>query len=432
MRYGEGILGGAEAHCRAVVERLAARGHDVRVLTTTASSYKSWRNALPEGEDRVGGVRVTRFPTVTPRLTPLDEVLKWTTTAMKEGSKGLARLAAFDRWSSRRKSLQGAMERAWIKAQGPVSPKLIEALPNVDADVIVFFGYLYYPSIFGIPKVSARAVLAPLADEEPMLYAPIVRDTLRAPRALIMNVDEEADRVRAIIAPQRVPMAVVALGIDPPPPPSIYPRPTNNPFILLLGRAGKTRPMAPVWRALTAMRDAGTIELDDGLRVDASELWLVTAGEVSRHLEGLERVVQLGHVDAATRWGLTRDALSMVSSSTTESLSLVLLEGWLAGTSGVVNARCDATDGHVRRCDGGVSLDFTRPDEAARALLDAVRSTTLRRARAARGKAYVERRYAWPAVLDAYERVAGAIAEGGDVASSLRSWAEGANAWFAD
>ena len=160
----------------------------------------------------IGGVRVTRFATATPRLAPADEALKWACTGMKQGEAGLARLASVDRWGAMRTRVDGALERAWIRAQGPFSPGLVEALPGVDADAFVFFGYLYYPTLFGLPRVATRAALAPLADEEPMLYAPIVRRTMRSARALIMNVDEEAERVRRIVAPERVPMAVVALG----------------------------------------------------------------------------------------------------------------------------------------------------------------------------------------------------------------------------
>ena len=431
VRYGEGILGGAEAHCRAVVERLAAQGHDVRVLTTTATSYKSWRNALSVGEERVAGIPVRRFATRIPRLTPFDDALKWAVTLGREGAGGLAQLRRFDAAKPDAQALHLALERAWIAAQGPVAPDLIDAIARTDTDAFVFFGYLYYPTIWGVPRVAERAVIAPLADEEPMLYAPIVRRTLRSARALVMNVDEEAERVRAILAPQQVPMAVVALGMDPAPARAAYARPVDGPFLLLLGRGGKNRPMAPVWRALIERRDLGAIELDDGRTLDATALTLVTAGERTRSLEGHPRVVQLGRVDEATRWGLTRDALALVSPSVSESLSLVVLESWLAGRSVIVNRACDTTDGHVRRCAGGVSIDFTPPSAAALAIVDAIRHKRTRDDRAAKGKAYVERRYGWDRVLDAYGSIGQAIATRDDVNATLRRWAAQSGAWFA-
>ncbi|HWF83460.1 MAG TPA: glycosyltransferase, partial [Vicinamibacterales bacterium] len=74
-RYGADILGGAEKLARHVAERLAARGHDVRVLTTRARHYATWASELPEGTTMENGVEVHRY-SAAPRRTPWDEALK--------------------------------------------------------------------------------------------------------------------------------------------------------------------------------------------------------------------------------------------------------------------------------------------------------------------------------------------------------------------
>src|SRR5436190_265067 len=61
QRYGAGIAGGSEMHCRQLAERLASR-HDITVLTTTARDYVTWENAFPPGASVEAGVRVHRFP----------------------------------------------------------------------------------------------------------------------------------------------------------------------------------------------------------------------------------------------------------------------------------------------------------------------------------------------------------------------------------
>ena len=61
QRYGTEVVGGAELHCRWVAEHLAER-HEVEVLTTTATDYLSWKNALEAGESQLNGVTVRRFP----------------------------------------------------------------------------------------------------------------------------------------------------------------------------------------------------------------------------------------------------------------------------------------------------------------------------------------------------------------------------------
>ena len=59
-------IGGAENLMKEVSERLASRGHDVRVVATTARSTEDYflpgkgRDLMPEGEESIGGVRVRR------------------------------------------------------------------------------------------------------------------------------------------------------------------------------------------------------------------------------------------------------------------------------------------------------------------------------------------------------------------------------------
>ena len=57
QRYGAEINGGAELHARYIAEHLAAHG-DVRVLTTCARDYITWRNEWPAGEEIVNGIEV--------------------------------------------------------------------------------------------------------------------------------------------------------------------------------------------------------------------------------------------------------------------------------------------------------------------------------------------------------------------------------------
>src|SRR3990172_7226995 len=61
QRYGEGITGGSESLARAVAERLAS-DYRITVFTSCARDYVTWRNELPAGLERLGGVDVLRFP----------------------------------------------------------------------------------------------------------------------------------------------------------------------------------------------------------------------------------------------------------------------------------------------------------------------------------------------------------------------------------
>jgi hypothetical protein len=46
---------------------MAARGHDIEVATTCATSYVDWANEFPPGSEEIAGVAVHRFPVRRPR-----------------------------------------------------------------------------------------------------------------------------------------------------------------------------------------------------------------------------------------------------------------------------------------------------------------------------------------------------------------------------
>src|SRR5688572_5684418 len=106
QRYGADINGGAELHARYIAERLAPHA-DVRVLTTCARDYVTWRNELPPGVENVNGIPVERFPVDRER----DE-------------------EDFGRRSERVFGATHSIadELRWLASEGPVSGPLIERL----------------------------------------------------------------------------------------------------------------------------------------------------------------------------------------------------------------------------------------------------------------------------------------------------------------
>ena len=385
-RYGADILGGAETLARHVAERLAARGHQVRVLTTCARRYATWASELPEGTTIERGVEVRRY-TALPRRTPWDEALKALSGAMPAWTR---------------------LARAWARAQGPVVGALIDRLPGEarERDLLVFFQLLSHPTFAGLPGVAAHSALVPLVHEERPIYTALARHTLTLPRVLLVNTDAEAARITRVARGAVAPMARAGAGLDCPTPPSpAFVRPTPQPYLVVLGRQGKTKPLPAVWRALVSGSRLPPLDVG-GAPVPWSDVRLVTVGEPSHLYDHVPHVIHAGYVSDAVRWDLLRGAVALINPSVYESLSLVLLEAWTVSRPVVVHRRCDVTADHVRQSAGGLAVDFTRPIDAAAAIADGLRAETDRVAMGAQGRRYAERSFSWDRVLETYERAA--------------------------
>ncbi|HEX7778359.1 MAG TPA: hypothetical protein VF424_03920, partial [Vicinamibacterales bacterium] len=194
QRYGADINGGAELHARYIAEHLA-RHATVEVLTTCASDYITWRNALPAGDELVHGIKVRRFP-VTKERDP--------------DSFGKLSLRVF----SQRHSLRH--ELAWLDAEGPTSPALIEFIRQHETafDYFIFFSFRYYHAFHGVRAVPHKAILVPTAERDGALGLGIFPPIFRSVRALMYNSLEERALIQALSRNHDVPGVVVGIGSE--------------------------------------------------------------------------------------------------------------------------------------------------------------------------------------------------------------------------
>ena len=80
---------------------------------------------------------------------------------------------------------------------------------------------------------------------------------------------------------------------------------------------------------------------------------------------------------------------------------MVLLEAWNQGVPALVNARCVCSRARSKRADGG--LHYANVREFCEGLELLVREPDLARTLGAQGRAYVDREYRWPVVMDRLE-----------------------------
>jgi glycosyltransferase involved in cell wall biosynthesis len=93
-----------------------------------------------------------------------------------------------------------------------------------------------------------------------------------------------------------------------------------------------------------------------------------------------------------------------------ESLSMVVLESWMMGRPVLVNGDCEVLRGQVLRADGG--LYYRRYEEFAAAMDLLLGEPSLAARLGRQGRDYFEANYAWPRILDKYERLLALAAAG--------------------
>ncbi|MCF8033792.1 MAG: glycosyltransferase family 4 protein [Desulfarculaceae bacterium] len=385
QRYGDEVDGGAEAHCRSMATHLAARGHQVSVLTTTARDYLTWANHYQPGESEQEGVRLLRFPVARRR---------W--------------VRPFNIWA--RKVYRGGqpidVQWRWLLRQGPYAPALIDHLlaHEDDFQAIIFYTYLYFPTAAGLPLASRRALLVPTAHDDPTLPLPVFRPVFHSPRCIIYNSEAERDLVWRVTGNSWVPSRVVALGIDPPAAGGGAEfrarHGLEGDFLLYLGRVD-------VMKGCREMFDYFTRLTSEPAHKD---LKLVLVGRRHMELPSHPGILSLGFVDQAERDAALEAATALVMPSPYESLSMVTLEASAAGRPVVVNSQCDVLARYVERTGAGLAYhDY----EGFRAALERLRSRPGEAAAMGeKGAAFVAGQFGWEPVLKVYEEVLASVAAG--------------------
>lgn len=378
QRYGPEVAGGAERHCRQFAIRLAARGHEVEVLTTCALSYVDWENVLPPGPELDDGVLVHRLPVARPRDNHLFAELNARVLTSVDASYRL--------------------QRTWMEMQGPLVPGLRPWLEGGARayDVVVFFTYLYFTTWAGLAACAGRVptVLHPTAHDEPAFWLPVFDLTFHQPRAFAFSTEEEEALVRRRSRTHR-PSAVIGVGTD------LDGRGDaaafraayglgDRPYLLFVGRLDPGKGSDEVHSFFTTYKSRRP-----------GDLTLVVVGDPVKPLAPHPDVVVTGFLDPETVAGAYAGALALVQPSYFESFSMVLTEAWAHRLPALVQGRCEVLAGQARRSGGGIPYSGYAEFEAALDLL--LEDAGLRRRLGEAGRAYVEAHYEWSAVMDRYE-----------------------------
>jgi glycosyltransferase involved in cell wall biosynthesis len=401
QRYGTEILGGSEYHCRLVAEHLADH-HQVEVLTTCARDYVSWANEYPEGADRIRGVTVRRFANARTRdIDAFNKLSDW----------------IFTHAHSRHDEME------WLKQQGPWCPALVEYLErhHHNYDVLVFFTYLYAPTVMGLRVAPSKSLLVPTAHDEPAIRLGIYEDVFGSAAGIVWNTDVERRFVSERFRLRTLVEDVVGCGVDLPEgqaalasagDASDAPVTSREPLAShLAGAANAFRRRHRMYGSFLLY--GGRIDPGKGCEelLEYFQEYVHDGGDATLMLMGVKlmplpddpRVRFAGTLPDEERLHALEAAAIVVVPSPYESLSLLALEAFAVGTPVLANARSEVLVEHCRASNAGLYYeDRWEFVEAAKLLL---RDETLRRAMGRNGKQYVNRHYRWDLILSKYERM---------------------------
>ena len=374
QRYGADINGGAEQHARYIAERLA-KHVDVEVLTTCAHrDYISWKNELPAGKELVNGVAVHRFPVSIER----DPVL-------------------FAKWSEKVFTQTHSLrdELAWLDAEGPTSPQLIDHIKQhaADYDFFIFFSFRYHHSFHGCRAVPSKAILVPTAERDSALGLALYPPVFRGVRAFMYNSYEERALIQGVSNNQSVPGVVVGVGSE-------IPERSNGArfrqkyemrdrFAIYVGRIDENK---------------GAVELFEFFEHYSASLadsmHLVLIGTAHVPIPKHPKIHHLGFLDDQDKYDAMAASELLIMPSYLESLSMVALEAWALGKPVLANAKCDVLQGQCLRSNAGLFYDNYREFAETMRAIDTTPS--LQAALGRNGRAFFERNYAWPVIEKKY------------------------------
>lgn len=412
QRYGTEILGGSEYHCRLIAERLAPR-HQVDVLTTCAQDYITWKNEYAEGADRVRGVTVRRFANARTRdIHAFNRYSEW----------------VFNHPHSHDEEVE------WLRQQGPWCPPLIEYLErnHNQYDVLIFFTYLYAPTVLGMRVAPHKSILVPTAHDEPAIHLDIYKELFSLPAALAYNTDVERRFLTTHFSIRAIEEETVGCGVDLPQA-QPYPRERRSDTDAEGDEAADEGVVdsdtSPSFRPHLAARGAvftrrhrlhgpfvlygGRIDPGKGCEelIEYFSAYVQEGGDASLVLMGVklmplpeEPFIRFaGRLSDQERLQALEAATVVVVPSPYESLSLLALESFAVGTPVLANARSEVLVDHCQKSNAG--LFYADRDEFTECLKLLVADQRLRAVLGKNGREYVRRNYRWDVILGKYEKM---------------------------
>jgi len=291
--------------------------------------------------------------------------------------------------------------------------------------VLIFFTYLYAPTVLGARIAPHKSILVPTAHDEPAIHLDIYRELFSLPAGLAYNTDVERRFLTTHFSIRAIEEETIGCGVDLPHA-QPYPReqastddteetplddasPWFRPHLAHRGTMFRRRHRLHGPIALYGGRiDPGKgceelIEYFSSYVQEGGDASLVLMGVKLMPLPEEPFIRFAGYLPDQERVQALEAATVVVVPSPYESLSLLALESFAVGTPILANARSEVLVEHCHKSNAG--LYYADRDEFVEALKALVADPRLRARLGRNGRDYVRINYRWDVILAKYERM---------------------------
>lgn len=366
----EGAVGGAETLLKNLALHAAARGLAVDFLTTCAQSHYTWDNTLPPGQKHMDGMDVHFFP--------VDE---------RDTDTFLRIQQSIDRG----REVPERDELQWLR-QGVNSAALMQ---HLDQHAEQYRAILLGPYLFGLTYFAAlahpeRALLVPCLHDEPFAKLGCMQRLFSETAGCLFNSQAERELAGELFGVPDVKSRIVGMGLDPfEADPAAFARrhQLTAPYVLYSGRREPLKGTPLICDYLQTFRERTGRDI---------QLVFTGSGAIDAPAALWPHILDVGFVSEAEKHEAMAGALAFLHPSVNESFGIVLLEAFLAGTPGLVHARSRVLVSQCRAA--GAGLWFRHYPDFETQLLYLLDHPEARDALGSRGRDFVAKEYAWPAI----------------------------------
>jgi glycosyltransferase involved in cell wall biosynthesis len=296
-------------------------------------------------------------------------------------------------------------------------------------DALVFFTYLYAPTVLGLSIDPSRSILVPAAHDEPPIHLGIFREMFSLPAGVAYYTEVERKFLTTHFSIRAIAEETIGCGVD-------LPQQSGHHVEERVALEGQEEPPAegeapPLSRAPSHLsakgaqfrrrhRLHGPFALYGG-RIDPGKgceelieyfsAYVNSGGDASLVLMGVklmplpeEPFIRFaGLLSERERLQALEAATVVVVPSPYESLSLLALEAFSVGTPVLANARSAVLVDHCLRSNAG--LFYADRDEFVECLSLLMADRRMRAVMGRQGRDYVRRNYRWDVVLGKFDRM---------------------------